>query len=226
MKKIRKNFIVSAILLMVFCLFTAGVRLADVKPVGPDGSCIGFSAVNRLVFDLLGENAFWYNLTELLGAVAICVVAGFGIFGLIQAIKRKSVFKVDGDILLLGAYYVVIAVLYVFFEKFIVNYRPVIIDGVLEASYPSSHTMLVVCVMAAASMQFGKRVKNKSLRTICRTASVLVAVVTVIGRLASGVHWFTDITGSVILSSGLIMLYRSGCLWLERKNEERGEKRK
>ena len=83
--------------------------------------------------------------------------------------------------------------------------------GILEASYPSSTTMLVMCVMPTAVMQFNVRINN---RTVRRTVAVLIAVFTafvVIGRLVSGVHWFTDIVGGALFSSGIVMIYRFAC---------------
>ena len=37
---------------------------------------------------------------------------------------------------------------------------------------------------------------------------IVFSVFMVVGRLISGVHWATDIIGSVLLSAGLFMIYR------------------
>lgn len=95
------------------------------------------------------------------------------------------------------------------FEVFAINYRPVLIEGYLEASYPSSTTMLVMCVMPTAIMQFHTRIKTEWLRKIFTYVIIAFTAFMVIGRLVSGVHWFTDIIGGALLSTGLVMLYYS-----------------
>jgi undecaprenyl-diphosphatase len=136
---------------------------------------------------------------------------GFGFLGLVQWIKRKSIRKVDRSILLLGGYYLVVMAAYVFFEVFAVNYRPVLIEGILEVSYPSSTTMLVLCVMPTALMQLNQRVKNGILRQCISAAIITFILFMVIGRLVSGVHWVSDIIGGALLSAGLVTLYDAAC---------------
>ena len=115
----------------------------------------------------------------------------------------------DYNILILGGFYIVVMAVYVLFEVFVVNYRPVLIGGILEASYPSSTTMLVMCVMPTAIMQFSARIKNNILKRFVASAITVFVVFMVIGRLLSGVHWFTDIIGGALLSAGLVMMYRA-----------------
>ena len=91
----------------------------------------------------------------------------------------------------------------------VVNYRPVLIDGFLEASYPSSTTMLVLCVMPAAIMQFNGRILNRVIRQCVAFAIVGFTAFMVIGRLVSGVHWLSDIIGGALVSSGLVMMYHA-----------------
>lgn len=67
--------------------------------------------------------------------------------GATQLVRHRSLFAVDPDLLLLGVYYVLIAAAYLLFEAFPINYRPIPIDGVMEASYPSSTTLLVLSIM-------------------------------------------------------------------------------
>ena len=210
-KKNKKTLVWGAGLLAIFVLWTVLVCLVDVQAVGPEGSSVGFATLNSFVHDLTGVNFSLYIITDWLGLVPFGVAFGFSILGLVQWIKRKSFFKVDRSILALGGFYIVVMSVYVLFEMVVINYRPTLIDGYLEVSYPSSTTMLVMCVMPTAMMQLRARIKNDVLR---RCVMVTIAVFTafmVIGRIVSGVHWITDIIGGAILSTGLVMLYYLVC---------------
>jgi len=209
MKRIRKSFISSMCLLVAFVLWTVAICFVDVREIGPQGSSVGFSGINGFVHTLTGVHFSLYNITDWLGLVPIFMCMGFGILGLVQWIKRKSICKVDYDILVLGGFYVVTIVAYSLFEIVVINYRPVLIEGILEASYPSSTTMLVMCVMPTAVMQFNSRIKSKALRNIVAATIIAFIAFMVIGRLVSGVHWFTDIVGGVLLSAGLVMMYHA-----------------
>ena len=209
MKRVKKSFIVSICLLTAFVLWTVAICFVDVRAIGPQGSSVGFAGINGFVHNLTGVHFSLYNITDWLGLVPIFVCMGFGILGLAQWIKRKSISKVDHDILVLGGFYIITIAAYLFFENVVINYRPVLINGYLEASYPSSTTLLVTCVMPTAIMQFNSRIRNKLLRNIVAATLVAFIAFMVIGRLLSGVHWLTDIVGGALLSSGLVLMYRA-----------------
>ena len=209
----RKNkyiqLYISVGLLIVFALWTLSVRLIDVQPVGPHGSAVGFAAVNCFFHDLTGVHMALYTITDWLGLVPFAFAAGFAFLGFAQWIERKKLLKVDRSILLLGGFYVAVIAVYVFFENCVVNYRPLLIAGVLEVSYPSSTTLLTMCVMPTAVMQLNGRIRNEILRRCAVFAITAFTGFMVIGRMISGVHWFTDIVGGVLLSAGLVLLYRA-----------------
>ena len=194
-------------LLAAFVSWTAAIRLVDVRAIGPQGSTVGFAMLNRFVHDLTGVHMSLYTITDWLGLIPFGVVMGFALLGLVQWVKRKHLLKVDRSIFVLGGFYVVVMAVYLFFELVVINYRPVLIEGILEASYPSSTTMLVLCVMPTAMMQLRTRVKNQILRRCISGSMIVFTIFMVIGRLVSGVHWFTDIIGGVLLSTGLVLLY-------------------
>ena len=202
----RKN-VSGASLVVAFALWTLLVRFVDVRAIGPAGSSVGLAALNGFVHELTGVNWILYTVTDWLGLVPIAVALGFAILGLAQLIKRKSLRRVDHSILSLGVFYIVVMAAYVFFEIVVINYRPTLIDGFLEASYPSSTTMLVMCVMPTAAMQLKVRIKNTALRRCTVIAIVVFTAFMVIGRLLSGVHWLTDIIGGALFSTGLVMTY-------------------
>lgn len=202
----KRSFLLPGVFLLLFGAFTALVCLVDVQPIGPAGSSVGLATLNGYIFDRLGVNEIWYGISEFLGLVALLVVLVFALVGLAQLLRRRSLRRVDVQLLWLGGFYILVALVYCLFEVVVVNYRPILEDGALAASYPSSHTMLVICVMATAKGEFRRLLPGElgvALGWVCR----LVMVVTVVARLLSGVHWFTDILGAILLATTLVLLH-------------------
>ncbi len=210
MKKVnQKNFCFAICMLIAFVMWTIAVRFIDVQAIGPQESSVGFATINRFVHNLTGVHMSLYTITDWLSLVPLVFVMGFSTLGLIQWIKSKHLLKVDYNILILGGFYIATMAVYVLFETLVVNYRPILINGYLEASYPSSTTMLIMCVMPTAIMQFNSRIKNEVFKRCVATAITIFIIFMVIGRLISGVHWFTDIVGGALLSAGLVLMYRA-----------------
>lgn len=204
----RNSLGMAAGLLAAFVVWTLVICFVDVRPIGPDHSSVGLAGINQFVHNLTGVNLSLYYATDWLGLVPIGVCMGFCILGLVQWIKRKHIRKVDWSILALGGFYILTITVYLLFEIMVINYRPVLIDGMLEASYPSSTTLLTMCVMPTAAMQLNTRIQNKALRRCVLFAIIAFTAFMVIGRILSGVHWITDIIGGALLSAGLVILYR------------------
>ena len=208
MKKKNTKTILSAFgALAAFALWTFLIRCVDVQPIGPNGSRVGFAAINGAFHALTGVHWALYTLTDWLGLVPVAFALGFAVLGLVQLISRRSLRRVDGSILVLGAFYIAVMAAYLLFEKFAVNYRPVLIDGFLEASYPSSTTLLTLCVMPTAMLQLSRRLRSGRLRSLVLAVLAAFTAFMVVGRLLSGVHWLTDIVGGVLLSAAIVCLY-------------------
>ena len=210
-KKNKKRLVLGAGLVVAFVLWTVLVCFVDVRTIGPEGSSVGFATLNGFVHELTGVNWLLYTVTDWLGLVPIAVALGFAILGLVQLIKRKSLWKVDHSILALGVFYIVVMAAYLVFEIVVINYRPTLIEGYLEASYPSSTTMLVMCVMPTAAMQLNARIKNTVFRRCVIITIIVFIAFMVIGRFLSGVHWITDIIGGALFSAGVVTTYFSIC---------------
>lgn len=209
MKTKKRLFFVSIAFIFAFALWTVLIQIIDVKSIGVNDTDVGFATINSRFHSLIGVNMTLYSITDWAGLVPIFVCMLFGVTGLFQAVKRKSLIKVDSDIIILGVYYVIVILCYLIFEMIPVNYRPILINGIMEASYPSSTTLLVLCVMPTLVFQVKNRVKNVTFKTIICIITILFSVFMVAGRLISGVHWVTDIIGSVFLSAGLYNLYKA-----------------
>ena len=206
----------SIILLTLFLIFTVIVMTVDVKPIGPNGSEVGLASINEPFADAVGFNELWYNISEYVGLIPLAIAGCFAILGICQAIKRKSLLKIDGHLFILAAFYVMLLFVYLDFELITVNYRPIILDGELEASYPSSHTMLALGIMITAIFELHELIKDK--KAILIAADVLcgtIALIILLGRLLSGVHWLTDIFAGILVSAALICLYRYGILFAQ-----------
>ena len=216
-KRLFTLLIVGTICLITFYIWTLLVVFVDVKYAGVNDTKIGLSTFNLWVFHHIGTNMVLYVITDWLGLVPITICLIFAVVGLVELIKRKGLFKVDKDIILLGIYYVVVIILYLLFEMVVINYRPILIDGYMESSYPSSTTLLVLSVMPTLSFETNRRIKNKWIRYFINLFTVSFSLFMVTGRLISGVHWISDIIGSIILSSGLFTFYLLVLTLIEKK---------
>ena len=213
MKRNGKKLLALGILLVsVFAIWTVLIQTVDVKPVGQNGTNIGFAAINTRFFALTGVHMTLYNVTDWLGLVPLAVCMMFGIIGFVQTVRRRSLLRVDYDIILLGIYYAAVILGYLIFEMIPINYRPILIEGRLETSYPSSTTLLVLSVMPTLAFEVKRRLKNMTAIKIIVYLTAAFSAFMVIGRLVSGVHWFTDIFGGVLLSSGLFCTYKGAVL--------------
>ncbi len=210
----KKQLITGVSFMLVFVIWTWLIQKVDVQPVGQKGTDVGFAAFNCWFHKLTGVHMGLYTITDWLGLVPVFVCIVFGGIGLWQLIKRKNLFKVDTDLIYLGIYYVIVIFGYLFFEMCPINYRPILIEGILEASYPSSTTLLVLSVMPTLVLQANRRIENRYLKRIIYAFTIVFSVFMVFGRLVSGVHWFTDIMGAVFLSTGLFYLYKAVVLIL------------
>ena len=217
--KAKRILFAGACLITAFVLWTAMIMSVDVQNVGQRGTAVGFAVFNTWFHELTGVHMRLYTVTDWLGLVPVAVCMCFAVLGLIQLIRRRSLFRVDIDIILLGAYYILVISGYLIFEMIPINYRPVLIDGILEASYPSSTTLLVLSVMPTLILQTERRIKNKTVRYSIYAFAVIFSVFMVTGRLIAGVHWATDIAGSVLLSFGLFELYHASVLFTDKRKE-------
>ncbi len=220
----KRTLIAGVALVLLFALWTVLILRVDVQPVGQNGTNIGFAAVNTRFHRLTGVHMGVYTVTDWLGLVPIAICVCFGALGLAQWIRRRSLKKVDVDIILLGVYYALVILGYLIFEMIPINYRPIPINGAMEASYPSSTTLLVLSVMPTLKFQLDRRAQSKTVKGLATAFVVLFSAFMAIGRLASGVHWLTDIIGSVLLSAGLYLIYRSAAVLAEQR-AEKGENR-
>lgn len=217
--KAKKNLLIGVGLLFAFIIWTFMIISVDVQNIGQRGTSVGFAVFNTWFHQITGVHLWLYTVTDWLGLVPIAICICFGFFGLVQLIKRRSFFKVDFDIILLGIYYILVIFCYLIFETVPINYRPILIDGFLEASYPSSTTLLVLSVMPTLVLQIKRRSKRKTVKNAVYAFAVIFSIFMVIGRLISGVHWATDIIGSILLSFGLFELYYAAVLFTDKRKE-------
>ncbi len=207
-KSFKTDLFVGLGLVVAFGMWTAVVMLVDLRPIGPQGSTVGLAGINGAVHRLIGVNMTLYAITDWLSLLPLGIAAAFGAMGLTQLITRKSLWQVDYSLLVLGGFYIVVMSAFFLFELAEINYRPVLINGCLETSYPSSTTLLVACIMPTAATELNRRIKSPSIRGWTCTICIAFWAFMVVGRILSGVHWFSDIIGAILLSGGLVMVYR------------------
>jgi len=210
--KKKTSFILSGLFLVCFLFMIYAVLFIDVgvsKEV-PE-TTIGLSTINNGFHALTGTNILWFDITDYMGISSIVLGLCFALIGLIQLIKGKSFAKVDSSLYFLGGVYVLLGIIYVAFEKIVINYRPIILPDATspEASFPSSHTLLIFVILATAIIETKLLLKdNKVFTNVFTFLACLGIIVAVFGRLFCGAHWLTDIVSSIFLSLSIIFAFK------------------
>lgn len=218
MKKKSLIYMIVAILLAAaFCVLTVLLVSVDVRPAGESGAPVGLATLNEAVFETVGQNEIALTVSKLSGLCMIAAVGAFGVLGLVQIIRRKGIFRADKELYFMACGLIALAAAYVLFEIFVINYRPVLDEGQLAASYPSSHTMLAVAVAGMGMAYIVRRVRSNALAYTLYGLLNVAAVVTVCCRMLSGVHWLTDIVGGLLVGLVITFGYLSACAFAKER---------
>ncbi len=207
----KQSFILPLVLFILFIGFTISVMYYDVKPIGPENSCVGYASLNQEFHELTGVHLELYRLTDLISIIPFMCIAVFAVHGLIQWIQRKNMFKVNPEILIMGALCFLVLAIYAFFQFVIVAYRPEIVEEGLEASYPSSTTVLCLFTFLSSIIGFHYLLESKVWKVTLYIILAGLCTFMVVARIISGVHWLTDLIGGMLLSLALVSFYYALC---------------
>lgn len=221
MKKHIINFSITAALFVVFAVFTIIAKFVDTSLVLTTNTKIGLSSINKPIFDSIKISDAWGTVSTVLFLVAALVALALIVIGVKEFIKTKQLSKVNHKILFLIGLYMLTVFFYFLFEILIVNYRPLLDEGLAKASYPSSHTLLVCVVCLSACFVVPDYIKNKPLKITIISLLILISLLTPVTRMLAGMHWFSDIIGSLLLSAALVMCYYSTTCLVKKSNTEK-----
>ena len=227
----KTNYLLSFILLVIAIVFTilvakVDVKTVEVKPIdgvtqnGVLTTDIGFSSLNQSVADKISFNNTFYKISKYAGYLALVFVAFYGFTGLIELMQKKSLKGVNKALYMLAAFYVCVAIVYVLFEVVVINNRPVDMGEGLEASFPSSHTMLALCVCGSSLIASKYIIKKDNFRKCLNLISWVVMLLVVCTRTLSGVHWITDIFGGILISVFMLNVFSNAVKCLDKAEKE------
>lgn len=177
--------------------------------------------MNDAIFNFFGENKTLDKISDVLLIAMLAIVAGFALSGLVQLIKRNKLKKVDSEILAMVPSLLLLVAVYFVFEKiWVLNYRPILINGIAEPSFPSTHTLIAVTVLGMTMMALPKYIKNRKQRILIDVLALIAMAAMAFLRVASGMHWMTDVLGGVIFGIDLVLVYGGALRIIKERRHE------
>ncbi|MBQ3436419.1 phosphatase PAP2 family protein [Candidatus Saccharibacteria bacterium] len=148
----------------------------------------------------------WELITNIILISSFVVLAVFAVLGLVQWISRKSLKKVDKQLLWMPLPLLLMAITYVVFDKFIIlNVRP---NGSGEPSFPSTHVMVVATIFFVVALALPKYIKSKTARIVLELFIAALIGLTCVGRVVSQMHWISDTIGALVFAFIFSEIYR------------------
>lgn len=157
----------------------------------------------------------WDKATDIILIANIASLAVFAIFGLCQWIKRKSIKKVDKELIFMLVPLILMAIVYFVFDKFLIwNTRP---DGSGEPSFPSTHVMVVATIFLLIALVLPRYIKSKAACALLDLMMLIFIVLTCVGRVLANKHWTSDVIGALIFSVIFALIYYLIAIWRRKK---------
>ena len=147
----------------------------------------------------------WDKITNIILITSLVVLGIFVILGLCQWISRKSLKKVDKELLWFSLPLALMAITYVVFDKFLIlNTRP---DGSGETSFPSTHVMVATTIFLLTAIILPKYIKSKVACAVLYLFMLAFIVLISVGRVLANKHWTSDVLGAIGFSFIFVAIY-------------------
>ena len=147
----------------------------------------------------------WNTVSDIILATSLATFAIFAILGFCQWIKRKSLKKVDKELLWAILPFILMVATYIVFDKFIIlNTRP---NGSSEPSFPSTHTMVVATIFLITAIILPKYIKSRAARIVLDLMMLAFVVLVSIGRVLANMHWISDVVGGLVFAAIFATIY-------------------
>lgn len=202
----RKSLdIIISILWLILLIFTILVSFVDVKIFNVTNTKIGLYSLNK-IFLVNSINSNYINIISN-GIFLICLLVIILMLLLItfEYFKTK---KINKNNLNFFIHFLIMVLIWIIFDKIlIINYRPILINGNIEGSYPSTHVMVSTFVLLFLSDQLKKIFKNDKIFYII---SIGLIIIQSISRILLTMHWFTDIIGGLLIGCLLFFTFLRG----------------
>lgn len=201
----KRYLIISCASLLLFLLFLIMLYTVDVKNIGAGVTKVGLCFINNHSF-MASNASMWDKISDVCMYLGIGVIGALFILGVVQLIQRKNILKVDKEILVFGCLVVLMIIIWLFFDKvLIVNNRPILVDGKVECSFPSTHIMITSFALLSGSYYLFKKINKKHLTIIMYVASAIIVTICFLGRVLSGMHFLTDAVCGLLM--GLFLFF-------------------
>lgn len=206
-KQGKKWFLAALILTAVFVVLTITVKYVDQKNIG--SQVIGWATINLWWRDIIGVRNFWQIASHIFAAITLIILVMFLVWQAIALLRRKSFRTMPRHWWFFDLTLIALALCYIVFQIMVINFRPLLIDGVAELSYPSSHVLLLATLWPVFILTLSREVKSRPWLRVASVIGIIVMTVGIIARLLSGYHWFTDIIGGIMLGAVLTCWYQA-----------------
>lgn len=200
----KKWLCIAVILTIIFISYTLVIKFVDVQTEGE--ITVGLGTINFWWRDLVGLSLVWNYISNVVAILVLFQVGLLLLWQFVILLRRKKIGQLAKHWWMFDVSLVILVSCYFLFEVLIINYRPIVINGVVDSSYPSSHVLLFCTVIPLVVRTVFR--ENKSWRWLSFVMCVGLLVLGVIARLLSGYHWLTDITGGVLLGIVINVWYQ------------------